>query len=196
VATARPRRGREPSAPSATRPDAASARHAGEARAPAGSCPRRAAPPHDRGGPSCIADAGELGPQLLALLAATHERGGRSVAGVPPGAAGDGRRQRTRLALGLHRRDLVVLDAADSGTAGARADQHAVHRSRRLQPGGGVDRIADTVDATVVVEPQQHLPGGDADTHVQRQPRPLLTQVFQLLLDRGAARTARSESSS
>jgi hypothetical protein len=31
---------------------------------------------------------------------------------------------------------------------------------------------------------------------VQRQPRPLLTQVFQLLLDRGAARTARSESSS
>ena len=64
------------------------------------------------------------------------------------------------------------------------ADQHAVHRCRRLQPGGRVDSISDTIDPAVAAEPQQHLAGGDADAHVQRQLRPFLTQGFQLLLDR------------
>ena len=137
------------------------------------------------------------------LVVAADQRGG----GARADAAGrlgrhqaDGlpRRDRLGLALQVQRVERAVLDLARSGPVGAPAHGDGARATRRLQPRGDVDRVAD--DRVAVAHGTgEHLAGVDADSQLEAR---RVTAVRSELISSmaacmpSAARTARSSSSS
>src|SRR5581483_8949933 len=94
-------------------------------------------------------------------------------------AAGEPRLHGLRLPLRMLRLGGLVLDVVARRDVGVRADEDAVRRRRRLQPGGGVDDVArdhglaergprverDERLARVHGDPQLEVPAGDVVAH-------------------------------
>ena len=120
-----------------------------------------------------VPGAGVGAPQPVQLaLPAQERRGRRLVDGDPGPAAGGGgqpHRQRSGLALDPDRGQRLVVEQPPGRPEGRLADQHAPDRRNPLQPGGGVDHVADHDLAVVPVGGHHRLPGVDADADVEGQ---------------------------
>jgi hypothetical protein len=76
---------------------------------------------------------------------------------------------RSGLALDPDRGQRLVVEQPPGRPEGRLADQHAPDRRNPLQPGGGVDHVADHDLAVVPVGGHHRLPGVDADADVEGQ---------------------------
>ena len=125
-------------------------------------------------GRALLAYPGEGVDEQIELSLPPDQRGARLIADVFP-KAGTGLDRlpdgyRLRLASGLGRRALAVLDHAGCRVVRRFADEDAVHRRLGLQPRGGVDHVTGDEPALrphARLERDERLAGVDGDAHLQ-----------------------------